>query len=483
MPDRRGWLGPAVAIVAAVTAARIVLLALNRTDLFVDEAQYWLWGQEPAFGYYSKPPLIGWVIRAATDLAGSDTAFWVRLPAPLLHAATALILGRIAAGLWGRKAGILAAAVYVTLPMVALGSLLISTDTVMLPFLALALGLWLALLNGTPARPAALAAGAGAALGLAFLAKYAAAYALILAALAALHPRWRPGAVAGAAALAAFAAVIAPNVAWNLANGLTTLQHTMDNAGWVRGGPEALDPARMVEFLVAQFAVIGPVPFAALLALGIRRLAGPLPQVPGLLLWLAWPIVLAVGVQALLEGAYANWAVAAYAAGTLAVVPWLAARPRWCAASFAINGAICLALPLAAAFPEAIRRGGDPLLDRYLGRADLSRQIIDAATAAGATAIVANNRDILADLFHTGRDAGIAFYAPPRPGRPPHYYAQLHSLPGAVAGPILVAGIDAAALPCAAVPHPDGPITAGPGAHAGREIALWIVPGDCWAGG
>ena len=483
MPDRRGWFGPAVAIVGAITAARIVLLALNRTDLFVDEAQYWLWGQELAFGYYSKPPLIGWVIRAATDLAGSDAAFWVRLPAPLLHAATALILGRIAAGLWGRQAGILAASVYATLPMVALGSLLISTDTVMLPFLAAALGIWLALLTGRPARPMALAAGAGGLLGLAFMAKYAAAYALILAALAALHPRWRPGARPALAALAAFAAVIAPNVAWNLGNGLTTLQHTMDNAGWVRGGPEALDPARMAEFLVAQFAVIGPVPFAALVALGMRRLAGPLPQVPGLLLWLAWPIVLLVGVQALLEGAYANWAVAAYAAGTLAVVPWLAARPRWRAASFAVNGAICLALPLAAVVPEAIRRGGEPLLERYLGRSDLSRQIIAAAGAAGAPAILAHNRDILADLFHTGRDSGIAVYALPRPGRPAHYYAQLHALPGAVPGPILVVGLDRDALPCAASPHPGGPLIPGPGAHSGRQFALWLAPGDCWAGG
>jgi 4-amino-4-deoxy-L-arabinose transferase-like glycosyltransferase len=71
-PDPAGWLAPAFAIVAAVTALRLVLLAFNRTDLFVDESQYWLWGQDFAFGYYSKPPLIAWVIGAVTTLAGSD---------------------------------------------------------------------------------------------------------------------------------------------------------------------------------------------------------------------------------------------------------------------------------------------------------------------------------------------------------------------------------------------------------------------------
>ena len=50
MRVERGWLWPAAWGVLAVTAARVVLLAFNRTDLFVDEAQYWLWGRELAFG-------------------------------------------------------------------------------------------------------------------------------------------------------------------------------------------------------------------------------------------------------------------------------------------------------------------------------------------------------------------------------------------------------------------------------------------------
>jgi hypothetical protein len=40
---------------AGLLALRIVGLWFNQTDLFFDEAQYWSWGKEPAFGYYSKP--------------------------------------------------------------------------------------------------------------------------------------------------------------------------------------------------------------------------------------------------------------------------------------------------------------------------------------------------------------------------------------------------------------------------------------------
>ena len=480
MPDRRGWFGPALALVAAITAARVVALAFNRTDLFVDEAQYWLWGQELAFGYYSKPPLIGWVIRAATELAGSDAAFWVRLPAPLLHATTALILGRIAAGLFGARAGWVAAVTYATLPMVAVGSLMMSTDSVMFPFVAAATGLWLHLLSGQARHPRLRAVAAGAALGLGFLAKYAAVYPLLLAATAAVAvPRWRPRAAEAALALAAFALVIAPNVAWNLANGLTTVEHTMDNAGWLRGGPERLRPERMTAFLLGQAGVFGPVAFVVLVWLGLRRLRGPLPGIPGLLLWLSLPVVVLVAMQGLLQRAYANWAAVAYLAGTLAVAGWFAARPRWLALSLALNGAVCVALPVLAIFVEGPVIRGEPVLHRYLGRAELSRRILDAAAETGATAIVSPHRDILADLFHTGRDAGMPIHALPVSGRPPHYYAQVHAYPGGP-GPVLVVGVGRAALPCADRAEEAGQITAGPGHYAGARFPLWIVPGDCW---
>ena len=105
----QGWLAAALLAVLAITALRFGLLAYDRTDLFVDEAQYWLWGQSYEFGYYSKPPLIGWLIGAVTALAGSDAVFWIRSPGPVLHAITALLVGALAAR-FGRGAAIVAVA-------------------------------------------------------------------------------------------------------------------------------------------------------------------------------------------------------------------------------------------------------------------------------------------------------------------------------------------------------------------------------------
>ena len=90
-PDRRGRSlldadpGPSVLVVLllAILAVRIIALAVSHAELFFDEAQYWAWGQEPAFGYYTKPPLIAWIIGATTSLCG-DAPFCVRLHSPLI---------------------------------------------------------------------------------------------------------------------------------------------------------------------------------------------------------------------------------------------------------------------------------------------------------------------------------------------------------------------------------------------------------------
>lgn len=479
MPEQRGWLIPALVLVAAITAARVVALWFNRMDLFVDEAQYWLWGQELALGYYSKPPMIGWVIRAVTDLASSDAPFWVRLPAPLFHGATALILGAVAARLFGARAAMLVAAGYVTLPMVALASILISTDTIMFSFLALALMSYLRLLERGGTGTAALT---GIALGLAFLSKYAAIYYLICAVLAALMLRGaRPRLGDALVLLVLFGLVISPNVLWNVQNGFTTLEHTLDNADWVRdpGARAGLNLDRLGEFLGAQFAVFGPVLFGGLIWMTLRaRQAAPKRQ---FLLLFALPIIAIVCVQALLSKAYANWAAAAYLAGTAAVLPWL--TRRWLVASFTINGAVAVALPLLGVFADNLSYGKDDRLiaARYVGRAEMSRAIIDTARTEGLDTIVSENRDLLADLFYTGRDSGLRFFALPPQGRAPHHYALKYPIPAELQGDLLFVTKSATAPACAAESAARAALSPGRGAHRGKTWYLYRVPADCWA--
>ncbi|MCP3972684.1 MAG: glycosyltransferase family 39 protein [Rhodobacteraceae bacterium] len=474
-PKADGWFRPTLAVVLAITTARVIGLAFNRTDLFVDEAQYWLWGQDLALGYYSKPPMIGWVIRAFTEI-GSDAPFWIRLPGPLFHAATAMILGLAAARLFGRRAATLTALAYVTLPMVAVGSLLISTDTVMFPFLAAALALYLALLDR---RSPVLALFCGVALGLAFLSKYAAVYYLLCAGLAALtvpgaRPGWRAAALTGAA----FLVTASPNLIWNLANGLTTVQHTLDNADWVRdpAARAGLNLAGLGAFAAAQFAVFGPVLFVALLAAatGWRGLQARVK----LLVLLSLPIIAIVCLQALLANAYANWAAAAYLAGTLVALSWLLRRHRaWLIASFAINGTLCVIFPLATTVADRLQVNDRLLLERYVGRTEMTEAILIRARAEGLTTIVADDRDVLADLFYSARRAPEHIYALAPKGRAPHHYAQRFAFTGSDTD-ILVVTRSSADAPCADAIELTA-IAPASGAYRAHPQTLYRAPGNC----
>ncbi|MFT3688116.1 ArnT family glycosyltransferase [Paenirhodobacter sp.] len=467
--DRTGWLRPALAFVAALTALRLLALAFDRTDIFVDEAQYWLWGQRLDFGYYSKPPLIGWVIRLVTDLAGSDAPFWLRMPGALLHGITALILGALAARIAGAKAALWTAVLYVSLPFVAVGSVMISTDTVMAPFYAgAALFFWRAGETRAP-RDALIA---GVCTGAAFMAKYVAFYMFMGAGLAMLFVParrigWRNTVLMGLA----FAVVIAPNVVWNLTHQLATVEHTMDNVGWVRTGA-ALNWASMAEFVLSQFGVFGPVTMAALLWAIVRGRGGDVRA----LALLSLPPLIVVTVQALLGKAYANWAVAAYFTGVIAAVLMLPPWGRW--AALVVNMVAALLVPLlivAAPWPEL---HGKPALNRYLGRAELSRRILALAQAEDVP-VYASDRDILADLFYIGRDAGVTVYAPRAEGRPRNYYEQNFPLPEGFDGRILV--IRRGPMDCGQGDVPPAGILNASGVWAGKNITPYIVTGDCLA--
>ncbi|MBU1574835.1 MAG: glycosyltransferase family 39 protein [Alphaproteobacteria bacterium] len=435
-PRLNEWLPTALILVVVAVGLRLLALAFDQTDLFVDEVQYWFWGQNLDFGYYSKPPLIGWVIRLVTDLAGSDAPFWVRMPGAVLHGITALILGALAARLIGRAAALWTVALYLSLPFVSLGSVMISTDTIMAPFYAAAL---LFLFRTADTRRASDASAVGLFAGLAFMAKYAAIYILAGAGLAMIFvPMLRPGWRNLVVMIAGFAMVISPNVMWNLSHDLTTVSHTMDNAGWVRHGAK-FDLGSLMNFLASQFGVFGLIPMAALIWAYLR----PRTQTHRALVLLSIPAIFVVSVQSLMDKAYANWAIATYFAGTVLVVMVL---PRWGRiAALALNGILAVALPVLLILAPWPMSGDKPLLNRYLGRHALSESILALAEREDLP-VVTSNRDILADLFYTGRDRDVALYAMPETGRPSSYYAQNFALPEDVTGSVLV--VSFGDIPC-----------------------------------
>ncbi|OFX26488.1 MAG: hypothetical protein A2V77_22030 [Anaeromyxobacter sp. RBG_16_69_14] len=61
-------------IVVAIALAAMALraLAFSGTELYSDEAYYWLWSLRPATGYFDHPPLVAWLVAAGAPLARGE---------------------------------------------------------------------------------------------------------------------------------------------------------------------------------------------------------------------------------------------------------------------------------------------------------------------------------------------------------------------------------------------------------------------------
>ena len=325
-----------LAVIVLITLVRIAFLAAELRPLEGDEAQYWSWSLDPAFGYYSKPPMVAWLIGLTTAIAGHGE-FGIRLASPLVHAVTAFMVFLIGRRLFAdARIGFWAGLVYATLPGVSFSATVMSTDPPLLMFWSIAL---YAFIRAVDADDWRWWVGCGAALGLALLSKYSAiafpVSALCYLLLSGGHRRLlrRPGPWL---MLTAAAVVLAPNLVWNAGTGFVTVAHVGENANL--GGP-LLQPGKMAEFIGSQFGVFGPILFGALLVMLARW--GRVTRDDRMLLLLSFvvPLLAAITAQSLLSRAHANWAAPVYVAATVAVTAWLArpGRMAWLAAAVALH--------------------------------------------------------------------------------------------------------------------------------------------------
>jgi hypothetical protein len=257
-PDRWcSWI--ALAVILLVAVLRIGLLLLDTgLDLSPDEAHYWDWSRNLDWSYYSKGPLVAWIIRASCEFLGplslsltGALTFAVRAPAVLFGS---LMLGSLyvltVQVSESRRLGLLVVLGAITHPIVTAGSTLITIDS---PY-ACAWG-WASVLALHAIRTPSLWAWllAGLIVGLGILAKYTMAVFLPSVALyLLLSPRDRgqlatagPWLMVGVASLACV-----PILLWNSQHDWVTVQHLLQLAGL---GPRGHDRAP------GGFKLLGPI--------------------------------------------------------------------------------------------------------------------------------------------------------------------------------------------------------------------------------
>ncbi len=321
-------------VLAALTLYRAAI-AHHALPLYQDEAQYWVWSRMPDWGYYSKPPMVAWVIRLFSGLGDDELS--VRMGSLLLHPLTALLVYALGLRMFDARTAIIAALLFISLPLVGFNSLFMTTDAPLFFFWGMAAyALWNCL-DRNRWRDWLLL---GIATGLGLLSKYSMALFAVSVVLALCLPHyrrhWRNPRLYAAAVFAFL--IFLPNLWWNARMDFVSFRHTAEISQLDR---DLFHPARLAEFAGAQFACMGPIAFAFLL----MALATPSvwrDRRRGLLAALTLPFLTAISLQALLARANANWAAPAYFAGTLLVAAQLVAqqRQRWWIAMAVLNLAL-----------------------------------------------------------------------------------------------------------------------------------------------
>ena len=361
IPQRTDYARRLALIVLALVAVRLAVVALTPLDLFYDEAQYWFWSQDPALGYFSKPPLIAWLIAVTTAICG-DSEACIRSSAPLLHGLTTMLVFALASTLYSARTAFLAALAYLVAIAVSASSLLISTDAPLL--VCWVAGLW-AFAHYTRTPGTALAVGFGLAIAVGLNAKYAMIY-FPLCALAYLAFTGSVRPLLARADLWLGLAIgllgFVPNLIWNIQHDFITFTHTGEN---IAGGGVTFDPLSFLEFVGSQFAVAGPILFAAFVLVLLRGWRSDAPSADRMLLFFSLPILGLLALQAFQASANYNWAATAFPALIILTTAILVDRARtgWVRWNL-VTCAVLAALIAGGALAALVVRPDNPLVAR-----------------------------------------------------------------------------------------------------------------------
>jgi 4-amino-4-deoxy-L-arabinose transferase-like glycosyltransferase len=332
-----GW--AALGLLAAGAAAHFwYLLDHCPLDLSGDEAHYWEWARRLDWSYYSKGPLVAYIIALSRWLLGAwsqrtvgHEALAVRIPAIVLSLGTGWGLFRLALQtLRVPRMGLAVVALTFTIPILAVGAVLMTIDA---PLAFCYIWGFIAVQRGLRGDhlPPWIAAGVLIALGI--LAKYTMVLIFPAVGLALLvEPSYRRILRRPGPYLATGIGVLGfvPILIWNSQHNWVSFRHVAGQAG-VSGG-RTLDPLGPLSFLAGQLAVVGPVWFVALVCAVVALWRNPDPQpaerhdVAALRLLLCATVTpwLVFAVFSPITKIQPNWPMLALLPGLVVLVCWLA---------------------------------------------------------------------------------------------------------------------------------------------------------------
>ena len=355
----RWWCrGTAIALIAATAIWHVFYLINNcPLDLSADEAHYWDWSRHLDWSYYSKGPLVAWIIRLSRELFGGlsiklcgTELFAVHFPAVLcgigLLSGLYVLASRV---LSSERLALATVAAALTIPAMTAGASIMTIDA---PFCcawvwALVFAHSAIFRNSRWGWPLA-----GVAVCLGILAKYTmviwlGCIGMFLLTTPAVRGELRKAGF-WIACLIATASVI-PIIIWNAQHGWVTLRHVGWQAGTQFEGVRWFGPVRYIVEQAGLLLIFWFVCWA--MAVWRQRPGQASPQM-SFLWWTSVPMFAFFMSVTFKTPGQVNWPIAAYVSGLILAVDWLAYRfevagQLWCRAHRAfLSLAVCAGLAM-----------------------------------------------------------------------------------------------------------------------------------------
>lgn len=454
----------AVALLLGAVFHLYYLIADCPLDLSGDEAHYWEWSRRLDLSYYSKGPLVAYIIAAGRWLLADwsmrtvgTEVLAVRVPAIALSVATGLGIYRLAMKVT-RQPRVALGALLITfaIPIFAAGAILMTIDA---PLVCCWVWCLVALHGGLCERRWSRWIAAGGWIALGTLAKYnmlllLPAVGVLMLVDAELRPWIRKPQPYVAAAIGLSG--LLPIAWWNMQHDWVSFRHVAGQAGM--GDSGGFQPAGVIEYVGGQAAVCGVVWFFIMLLAWRELWNRPVSDVELALQPVTTVQQTRAGVRLLIAASVApyavfllfspftkiqpNWPVAGLAPAAILIAIWI--RRRWLADTSATARRNTLLLTISAALIGSalvlVMHRTDllyPLLSRFASNAPVweltpMAAYDPAARLRGWSALGRGVGEVLADERAKGREpfimtddyqvaSEIAFYCP---GNPPVYTAQ-----------------------------------------------------------
>lgn len=299
--------------ISGLLIARLYYIHYGPLELSPDEAHYWEWSRRPALSYYSKGPLIAYLIKIST-MIGGVSEIGVRLFAPVFLFLSSIVLYMLAIELYNdRRIAVLSGILPQLIPLFATYGVVFTIDSPFLFFWSLSLLFFFRAIKDNRTVWWILL---GVSCGVGMLAKYSMAFFYVCALVCVIIRRkWHLfGDIRPYMAIALTIIVFLPVIIWNIQNSFVTLRHTAGHIGVYEG--LRINLKTFFEFIGSQIGVISPLFFITMMIpVGrelIRKDNSPDREEKSFLLSFSLPVLIFFLLKSLQAKVQANWPLMAY---------------------------------------------------------------------------------------------------------------------------------------------------------------------------